>query len=129
PLFDKTLYSLLFSGEKNSFDWALLVSYYPRIFTDGTELGLYSYLDFALILLASAVGVVVWNKAVTPKSTDDYDKLHYWVRVAVRYKLAVSLIGFGLLKIFVLQIPYPSLSNLHTNYGDFLPWKIYYHTI
>lgn len=129
PLFDKTLYSLLFSGEKNSFDWALLVSYYPRIFTDGTELGLYSYLDFALILLASAVGVVVWNKAVTPKSTDDYDKLHYWVRVAVRYKLAVSLVGFGLLKIFVLQIPYPSLSNLHTNYGDFLPWKIYYHTI
>ncbi len=129
PLFDKNFYSLFSSSEKNSFDWAVLVSYYPRIFADGAAFGLYSYLDFLLVLLASAIGVVVWNKTLIPRPTDDYDKLYYWVRVVVRYKLAAILIGFGLLKVFVLQIPYPSLSNLHTNYGDFLPWKIYYHTI
>lgn len=28
-----------------------------------------------------------------------------------------------------MQIPYPSLSNLHTNYGDFFAWKIYFHTV
>jgi len=28
-----------------------------------------------------------------------------------------------------LQFPFPSLSNLYTNYGDFLPWKIWYHTL
>jgi hypothetical protein len=26
-------------------------------------------------------------------------------------------------------MPYPSLSNLHTNYGDYFPWKIYFNTI
>lgn len=26
-------------------------------------------------------------------------------------------------------MPYPSLSNLHTNYGDFYGWKIYFHTV
>ncbi|RZL16569.1 MAG: hypothetical protein EOO89_11350 [Pedobacter sp.] len=36
--------------------------------------------------------------------------------------------SYGLIKVFPLQFPYPSLGNLHTNYGDFLPWKIYFHT-
>jgi hypothetical protein len=43
--------------------------------------------------------------------------------------LAVLLITYGFIKLFPLQMPYPSLSNLLTNYGDFYAWKIYFQTL
>lgn len=79
-----------------------------------------------------AAGIAVAGTAVLSfvrKQDDDYDNLHYWLRVILRYRLAIGIIAYGLIKLFPLQMPYPSLSNLHTNYGDFYPWKIYFHTI
>jgi len=49
--------------------------------------------------------------------------------VIVRYRLAFLLIAYGFIKLFPLQMPYPSLSNLLTNYGDFYAWKIYFQTL
>lgn len=58
----------------------------------------------------------------------NYSNLYHWTRVVLRYRLGIILVAYGLLKLFPLQMPFPSLSNLHTNYGDFYAWKIYYHT-
>jgi hypothetical protein len=103
------------------YDLLLLSAYYP---TWGLP-GFYSWL---VIIAVAFVGAVVWtfyDKGRTP----EYNNLYYWLRVLLRYRLAVGVIGFGLIKLFVLQIPFPSLSNLHTTYGQFLPWKIYYNSI
>ncbi len=84
---------------------------------------------FANLLIAGLIALiasVAWG--IIRKGNDDYDNLHYWLRVILRYRLAIGVIAYGLIKLFPLQMPYPSLSNLHTNYGDFHPWKIYYHT-
>jgi hypothetical protein len=54
--------------------------------------------------------------------------LYYWFRVLLRYRLAIAIIGYGVIKLFPLQFPDLTLSDLNTNYADFLPWKIYYLT-
>ncbi|WP_448633751.1 DoxX family protein [Pedobacter panaciterrae] len=47
----------------------------------------------------------------------------------MRYRLAFVLVTYGFIKFFPLQMPYPSLSNLLTNYGDYFAWKIYFQTV
>ena len=73
------------------------------------------------------IGTVIWSYA--DKERKEYTVLYYWLRVLIRYRLAVVLITYGFIKLFPLQMPYPSLSNLLTNYGDFFAWKIYFQTL
>jgi hypothetical protein len=102
------------------YDLFSLTRYYPAFF--GSAWG-----NFAFILLVSVAGTFAWLSF--DKKERNNDNLYYWLRVVLRYRLAIGIIAYGLIKLFPLQMPYPSLSNLHTNYGDFYPWKIYFHTI
>lgn len=119
-------------------------SFYQDLFaTGGSEKGLYAlfklatyqpsyfgwtlYQSWILAVLVAVVGAFIGNQFC--RETDfGREKMLYWLRVMLRYRLALAAFAYGLIKIFPLQMPYPSLSNLHTNYGDFLPWKIYFHT-
>ncbi|MCH5686013.1 DoxX family protein [Niabella sp. W65] len=86
-----------------------------------------SFGNWLIIAGIAFAGAFLLEKITRFKSLD-YDKWYYWLRVLLRYRLAVAAISYGLIKLFPLQMPYPSLGNLHTAYGDFLPWKIYFHT-
>lgn len=88
--------------------------------------GAMGFANWLIAGLIALIASVAWG--TIRKGNDDYDNLHYWLRVILRYRLAIGVMAYGLIKLFPLQMPYPSLSNLHTNYGDFHPWKIYYHT-
>ena len=117
-------YKLLFSAQWLHFhfyDLLLLTRYYPFWGLPGFS----SWLVIIPIALAGALAWTYFDKG----ATRDYNKLYYWLRVLLRYRLAAGVIAFGLIKLFPMQIPYPSLSNFHTTYGQFLPWKIYYSTI
>ena len=128
PLIDWNFYSVLLHSQWNSVhDYLVLASYTTNFGLDqGGGTGLWAWLILALI--ASAV-TLVWEQRKPLRTKAQYQNLYYWFSVLLRYKIGIALIAFGLIKFFPLQIPYPSLSNLHTNYGDYLPWKIYYHTI
>ncbi|MDQ3291785.1 MAG: DoxX family protein [Bacteroidota bacterium] len=102
------------------YDLFQLTRYTPQFF------GIIGLGNWAIAALIALVGTVVWS--YSRYKNLDYDKLHYWLRVILRYRLAIGIIGYGLIKLFPLQMPFPSLSNLHTNYGDFYGWKIYFHT-
>lgn len=94
-----------------------LTNYAPYIF------GSNAFLNVGFLIVLSLVLGFIWKgKSI------NYSNLYYWARVLLRYRLGVILVAYGLLKLFPLQMPFPSLSNLHTNYGDFFGWKIYYHT-
>jgi hypothetical protein len=82
-----------------------------------------SFINWIIIAVVSLIGAVLWSKS---KFKDqDYNTLYYWLRVVVRYRLAIGVIGYGFIKFFPLQAPFPSISNLNTNYGDFTDWKIF----
>jgi hypothetical protein len=100
-------------------DIFLLAHYTPDFF--GAQ---QSYLNWLVIAVLALAGVFVWKYLIRNK-TVDYDKLYYWVRVIVRYRLAIGVIAYGFIKLYPLQSPFPSLSNLNTNYGDFTRWKLF----
>ena len=99
--------------------------YTPQIFSDraSTGWGLNTYTDWLVILGIAIVGAVIWT--YPDKHAKDYNKLYYWIRVIVRYRLAIGIIAYGFIKFFPLQSPYPSLSNLNTHYGEFSRWKLF----
>jgi uncharacterized membrane protein YphA (DoxX/SURF4 family) len=104
------------------YDLFKLTTYSPQFFS------LTGYANWLAALVIAAAGTIAWPLICKDQKTD-YNKLYYLLRVILRYRLAIGIIAFGFIKLFPLQMPYPSLSNLHTNYGDFLPWKIYFHTL
>ena len=79
-------------------------------------------------VLVIAVGVAaIWT--IIDRKRREYTVLYYWLRALVRYRAALGIIGFSFEKIFPTQMPYPSLSNLATNFGDFSGHKIYWTSI
>lgn len=82
-----------------------------------------SFINWLIIVIIAAIGTFLWDSVYTKEI--NYDKLYYWLRVLVRYRLAIGVIAYGFLKFFPIQAPFPSISNLNTNYGDFTAWKLF----
>lgn len=95
-----------------------LARYTPRFFA---EVPLFA--DWVVIAALAVVGTVTWS--IIDAKSKEYNGLYYWLRVIVRYRLAAALLAYGFIKFFPLQMPYPSISNLNTNYGDIEAWKIF----
>ena len=47
----------------------------------------------------------------------------YWLRLIVRYYIASAALSYGIIKLFLLQMPFPTLSQLATPLGDLLPMR------
>ncbi|RPD47291.1 DoxX family protein [Paracnuella aquatica] len=95
-----------------------LTRYSPKLFTADD-----SFYNWAIAALVALIGVAVWT--VADQRSKEYNKLYFWLRVLVRYRLAIGIIGYGMIKLFPLQAPFPSISNLNTHYGDLSSWKIF----
>ncbi|TXK49274.1 DoxX family protein [Pontibacter qinzhouensis] len=91
------------------------------------ESGIGAFANWGIALLVAVAGTLAWS--TVDKKRQEYTVLYYWLRVVVRYRLAIVLTAYGFIKLFPLQMPYPSLSNLLTNYGDFFAWKVYFQTV
>jgi hypothetical protein len=79
------------------------------------------------LLFATAVGLI-WTVVVRFRHAEpaNYTLLYYWLRVVVRYRAGIGIIGFGFTKLMPTQLPYPSLGLLNTNFGDLTAQKIYW---
>lgn len=97
-----------------------LAHYAPQFFQGTGQ----DYVDWGILLIVAITGTVIWTLADRNR-TKEYTILYYWLRVIVRYRLAIGLIAYGIIKFFPVQAPYPSLSNLNTPYGDFTRWKLF----
>jgi uncharacterized membrane protein YphA (DoxX/SURF4 family) len=95
-----------------------LTRYAPQFFP-----GPDSFANWGVVFLIAVTGTALWT--LKEQKERDYNRPYYWLRVILRYRLAIGVIGYGFLKLFPMQAPYPSLSNLNTNYGDLNAWKIF----
>ncbi|WP_316843768.1 hypothetical protein [Pedobacter psychrodurus] len=82
------------------------------------------YVDWGIALVFALVGALIWT--VIDRKSKSYHILYYWIRVVVRYRAGIGIIGFGFTKLFPTQMPYPSLGLLNSNFGDFTAQKIYW---
>jgi hypothetical protein len=70
-----------------------------------------------VVLIASLVGTAVWS-AVDWKRPS-YPRAHAWFRLMVRLGLATTMVGYGMVKFFPLQMSYPGLTRMLQPYGTF----------
>lgn len=86
------------------------------------------YATWIITLIASAVVGLIWTVVDRFRKPEpaNYNLLYYWLRVVVRYRAGIGIIGFGFTKLLPTQMPYPSLGLLNTNFGDFTLQKIYW---
>jgi hypothetical protein len=82
------------------------------------------YANWFITLFVAAVAGLIWT--ALDRKRKEYNDLYYWLRVVVRYRAAIGIIGFGFTKLFPVQMPYPSEGILNTDVGDLTPQKIYW---
>lgn len=85
-----------------------------------------NYVGWLITLLLSIVVGVIWY--FFDKKRKDYNRLSYWFFVIVRYSLALRMSWFAIAKVFPVQMPFPTISQLNTNLGEFTPGKLYWLT-
>lgn len=76
-----------------------------------------NWVSYAVVLSISLIINIVWS--FVDRRRKDYAVLYRYLRVLLRYKLAITLFIYGLIKLFPLQMPFPSLSQLVTPFGDY----------
>ncbi len=82
----------------------------------------YGWAQLWLFLVTAAVGSVIWS--LLDRKRPDYVHLNYWLCLFVRYYIALIAFTYGIIKIFCLQMAFPSLSQLATPLGDLLPMRL-----
>jgi hypothetical protein len=85
------------------------------------------YTDWGIAFLIGVVGGLIWT--ALDRKSKSYNILYYWIRVVVRYRAGIGIIGFGFTKLFPTQMPFPSLGLLNSNFGDFTAQKIYWMSV
>jgi hypothetical protein len=74
------------------------------------------------ILALAVIATIVWS--ILDRKRPNYTKLYQWSAIVLRYSLAAAMFGYGLDKVFPLQMPSPRLSKLIEPYGDSSPMGI-----
>ncbi len=89
---------------------------------------LLGYANWIITLMISILGGLVWTLIVRRRGTErkEYHTLYYWLRVVVRYRAGIGIIGFGFTKLLPVQMPYPGYGLLNTNFGDMTAQKIFW---
>ncbi len=72
-------------------------------------------------LLIAALGCLVWS--VLDRKRKNYIVLNYWLCTVSRYYVALVAFSYGIIKLFCMQMPFPSLHQLATPLGDLLPMR------
>ena len=81
----------------------------------------YAYARLCLLLSVAAVACVVWS--ILDRKRASYDRMGFWLRTIVRYYVAAAALSYGIIKLFMLQMAFPTLSQLATPLGDLLPMR------
>jgi uncharacterized membrane protein YphA (DoxX/SURF4 family) len=81
---------------------------------------------FCLLVIAIAA-TVVWS--LLDRDRENYTELHKWFRLFVRFGLAGQMLTYGFLKIFLVQMPYPSLTRLLQPFGTISPMSLLWNSM
>lgn len=82
----------------------------------------FSWASLYVILILSGAIALVWT--VVDRRKQDYLVEEYWVRVATRYFVAYFALYYGIIKLFAVQMPFPSPGQLSTTLGDLSPTRL-----
>ena len=90
--------------------------------TNGSGDTSYGWALLWMTLLISFAGGFIWS--LFDRKRPSYTHLNYWLCLFARYFVAIVALGYGIDKLFALQMPFPNLHQLATPLGDFLPMRL-----
>jgi len=70
----------------------------------------------------AATGCIIWS--ALDRRRKNYTELNYWLCLFARYYLAMSAFTYGIVKLFAMQMYFPTLHQLATPLGDLLPMRL-----
>lgn len=89
--------------------------------TDGSGDTSYGWAQVWLFLSMAVAGCIAWS--VLDRRRPSYTHLNYWLCLFARYFVAMTALSYGILKVFAMQMYFPSLHQLATPLGDLLPMR------
>src|SRR5690606_28978233 len=127
--YDLNLFRSLSGGFFSVENWFQLATYRTSFVPESLYVGLNleGYYNWLIGILLALTGAFFWQRSKYANG-NDYDQIYYRLRVSIRYRLALAAVFFGVVKFLPIQIPDATTSDLHTEYGDYLLWKLYYLT-
>jgi hypothetical protein len=93
---------------------------------DSGRWGIGSFASWGVTALIAAAGAGIWTWFARNSKRTEYTQLNYWLRLAIRYWVALLTMEYGYYKVFPMQMPYPSISNLHTLFGEHAAYRLYW---
>lgn len=85
-----------------------------------------NYLGYLFTLAVCIALGALWEKF--DRKDRNFDTFYYWTETVVRYVLMYRMSFYGITKLFPVQMPFPTISQLNINLGDFAPGKLYWLT-
>ena len=93
------------------------VTVYPAV--NGSGDTTLDYVEDFCIVVVALLATVVWSLLDLKRS--DYRRLHFYLRVYIRYALSFTLFGYGFAKVFPTQFIFPTFGRLVEPLGEFSP--------
>jgi hypothetical protein len=115
--FDTMENAVIQAANKNLFH-----GYQTLVSPNGSGDTSYNFTQVWLYLVLAAIACGVWS--LVDRKRLQYNRLAYWLRLLVRYFLIINCFGYGIIKLFALQMPFPNQSQLATPLGDLLPMRL-----
>ncbi len=112
------------SGASAFFVWVgkLFFGVEIKIVPTGSGDTLLAYVQLPTMLVLALLGTLVWS--LLARKTTEHARAYDRLRVFLRYVVAVTMLGYGLYKVFPLQFGTPRLDRLMEPYGESSPMGI-----
>jgi hypothetical protein len=75
-----------------------------------------------IVLVAAVAVTALWS--LLDRRRNEYERLHTWFLLFVRFALGLTMVNYGAIKLIPLQMPAPSLVRLLEPYGNFSPMGV-----
>ncbi len=96
-----------------------LFGFQITVFPNGSGDTTFNWIQVFCCLVLAVAGTLLWS--ILDRKRREYGRLYPWLRVYVRFALAVSMINYGLIKVIPSQFPAPSMDRLLQPLGDASP--------
>jgi hypothetical protein len=92
------------------------------VFPNGSGDTTFNYVQLVIFAVLAAAATLVWT--LLDRRRTEYARLHEWLRIYVRFALAVAMISYGAFKVIKSQFPNPTLDKLVQPIGDQSPMAL-----
>lgn len=88
---------------------------------------LFDWVQVVTIALAALVATAIWSAIARRRL--NHDRLYAGFRIFLRLALGTTMLSYGFIKVFPLQMPSPSLTRLLEPFGSFSPMGVLWASI